>query len=162
MLCEDIPPPPPGVNTNLPATDPSQGPQTLRQRLEALHYSNRTCAGCHLRMDPLGFGLENFDAIGAYRTTDNGLPVDPRGDLDGQSFKSARELAHLIRQHPEVGACLARMTYRYATGHLETDGETETLLSLANAFEANGFRFQELAVAIVTSDGFRSAAAVTP
>lgn len=156
VLCQEIPPPPPGVNTTLPATDPGT-PQTLRQRLESLHLQDRTCAGCHLRMDPLGFGLENFDAIGAYRTTENGLPIDPRGTLDGNKFNSARELAALVRDHPSLTQCLARRVYRYATGHLEGDAELPAVNAIARAFEGSGFRFQELIVALVTNDGFRYA-----
>lgn len=159
MLCQEIPPPPPGVQTTLPEPPAATGPQTLRQRLESLHYANPTCASCHLRMDPVGFGLESFDAIGAFRTTDNGLPVDATGEIDGKTFKNARELAALVRDHAALGPCLARMTYRYATGHLETDGERATLVALAKVLEDGGYRFQELAVAIVTSDGFRFAAA---
>lgn len=159
LLCQEIPPPPPGVDTTIPEAQAHEERQTLRQRLETLHHENPTCAGCHLRMDPLGFALESFDAIGAYRTTDNGLPVDPRGELDGKTFKSARELSTILRDHEALGPCLSRMAYRYATGHLETTGETATLVELAKALTDNGYRFRELVLAIVTSDGFRFAAA---
>lgn len=157
LLCQEIPPPPPGVVTELPEPEPGAPPQTLRQRLETLHLKNASCAGCHLRMDPIGFGLEGFDAIGAYRTTDNGLPVDTRSNLDGRDFRNAKELSRLLKDHPELGPCLARMTYRFATGHLETAGELIILRDLAPAFAQSGFRFQSLIRAIVTSDGFRYA-----
>lgn len=155
LLCQPIEPPPPGVTTTLPDADPAQGPRTLRQRLEALHLTNPVCARCHGRMDPLGFGLENFDAIGAYRTTDNGLPIDPRGTLDGAPFRNARELSLALKDHPDLAGCMSRMAYRYATAHLETDGEARVLSDLTDAFERSGFRFRELVVALVTSDGFR-------
>jgi hypothetical protein len=159
VLCEEVPPPPEGIDTSLPEPDPNAGPQTLRQRLEALHYQNTVCATCHLKMDPLGFAFENFDAVGAYRTTDNGIAVDPTGQLEnGSRFRSARELSGLLRDEPGVAACISAMAYRFASGHLETDGEKATLKSLTETFQANGFRFQELVVAIVTSDGFRYAA----
>jgi hypothetical protein len=158
LLCQEIPPPPPGVTTTLPEPDPNAGPQTLRQRLETLHLANPTCAACHNRMDPVGFGFESFDAIGAYRTTDNGLPVDPTGDLDGQRFRSTRELAELVARHENLGPCLSRMAYRYASAHLETDGETQTIEDVSTAFATSGYRFKDLVVAIATSDGFRLAA----
>lgn len=158
LLCQEIPPPPPGVTTTLPEPDPNVGPETLRQRLERLHLAEPSCAGCHSLMDPIGFALESFDPIGAYRTTENGLPVDTRGYLDGEAFKDAKQLAGLLRERTEVAACLSRMTYRYATGHLETGGETRVLRSLSEAFAGSGFSFQELVMAVVTSDGFRFAA----
>ena len=81
LMCLTIPPPPPGVNTAV-VDQPTNVPMTRRQRLE-VHMTNDACAACHKFMDPLGFPLENFDAIGKYRTTDNGLPVDPTGTFDG-------------------------------------------------------------------------------
>jgi hypothetical protein len=158
VLCQDIPPPPPGVTTELPEPDPNQGPETLRQRLERLHLGNTTCAGCHNLMDPIGFAFENFDPVGAYRTTENGLPIDPRGALDGAPFAGARSLSELLAENPRVADCLARMAYRYASGHLETRGETRVLKQLAEVFRANGFKLSELVVALVSSDGFRYAA----
>lgn len=157
LLCQDIPPPPPNVNPNVPEPPANSGPQTFRQRLESLHLANPTCAGCHSLMDPLGFGLEGFDAIGAYRTTDNGLPVNASGTLDGQRFRDASELAQLIAGHRDLGACLAKMTYRHATGHKETVGETVTLRGVTEPFVAANFNFDALVVAITTSDGFRYA-----
>lgn len=157
VLCQDIPPPPAGVITELPDPDPNVGPQTLRQRLETLHLGNSTCAGCHILMDPIGFGFETFDPIGAYRTTDNGLPVDPSGAIDGQAFVGARALSTLLAEQPGVADCLSRMAYRYATGQLETPGETRVLLKLAAAFRGGGYRLSELVVALVASDGFRYA-----
>jgi uncharacterized protein DUF1592/uncharacterized protein DUF1588/uncharacterized protein DUF1595/uncharacterized protein DUF1585/uncharacterized protein DUF1587 len=156
LLCQEIPPPPPGVNTTLP-DDSSMGPETLRQKIERLHLRNPTCAGCHSRMDPLGFGLENFDAIGAYRTTDNGLPIDSSGMIDGKSFGNARELAAILHDEPDVAVCMSRMAYRWAAGHRETDGEAPAVDALARAFASSGYDFKEMAVALVTSDGFRFA-----
>lgn len=158
LLCQDVPPPPPGVNTTVPGDDPNTGPETLRQRLERLHLAAPQCAGCHQAMDPIGFGLEGFDAIGAYRTTDNGLAVDTTGALGGESFRDARGLATLLRDRVEVAACISRLTYRYATGHLETPGESRAIAALADEFASSGYSFRELVVHVVKSDGFRLAA----
>jgi hypothetical protein len=157
LLCQDIPPPPANVNPTVPEAPVNSGPQTFRQRLEALHLSNPTCAGCHQLMDPLGFGLEGFDAIGAYRTTDNGLPINASGTLDGRAFKNAAELAEVLADHRDLGACLAKVTYRHATGHKETTGETRTLRAVTAPFVESGYQFDALVVAIATSDGFRYA-----
>jgi len=157
LLCQEIEPPPAGLITELPEVDPNAPPQTLRQRLETLHLAVQPCSGCHSRMDPLGFGFEAFDAIGAYRTTDNGLPVDASGSFDGQAFRNARELASRVKASPAVSSCLVKMAYRYASGHRETDGERRTLRALDESLAAANYRFQDFVVALVTSDGFRMA-----
>jgi hypothetical protein len=156
LLCQDIPPPPPNVTTTLPP--PTTMPRTLRQRLEE-HRVNPTCAGCHALMDPIGFGLEHFDSLGQYRTTDHGLPVDASGEIDGMRFRNARELGAILRGHPRSGACLTRQVYRYATSHVDSDGEAVVLRDLAEAFTQGGHHFQSLVVGVVTSDGFRYASA---
>ena len=99
ILGSKVPPPPPGV----PALDDSVTDQaaTLRERLE-LHRQNPECAACHDRMDPLGFGLENFDALGRWRETDQGQPIDARGTLpSGQSFVGPQELKQVVLQRTE-------------------------------------------------------------
>jgi len=153
LLCQEIPPPPPGVLTSIPE---STGPRTLRQRLSQ-HVTDSTCAGCHNLMDPIGFGLEHFDALGVYRTTDNGLPVDATGEVDGVSFRNARGLATALRNHPRVGPCVSRQLFRYATAHKETDAEAAGLRALATQFQTDGHRLRALVVALVASDGFRYA-----
>lgn len=153
LLCQEIPPPPPGVVTSIPE---SSGPTTLRQRL-GQHVSDPTCAGCHNLMDPIGFGLEHFDALGVYRTTDNGLPIDATGEVDGVSFRNARGLATALRNHPRVGPCVSRQLFRYATAHKETEAEAAGLRDLATQFQRDGYRLQALVRALVTSDGFRYA-----
>lgn len=155
LLCQDIPPPPPGVDTTVPEGDGT--PMTLRQRLETLHHANPTCATCHLQMDPLGFALEHFDPIGQYRTDDEGLPIDVRTEVDGAPVDGASELGLVLADNPEVGACVARRLYRFAVGHLETEGEEAAIVALARRFETSGYRFKELLIEVVLSDGFRLA-----
>src|SRR5262249_36632246 len=79
-LCAARSPPPPGVNFTLPST--ITGPQTTRQMFENGHEQG-ACAGCHKQIDGIGFGFESYDAIGKWRTTDNGLPVDHTGTVTG-------------------------------------------------------------------------------
>ncbi len=151
LLCQEIPPPPASVNTSFPP-DPPNVRRTRRQALEE-HRKNPACAGCHTLMDPVGYGLENFDGIGAYRTTDNGLPIDPGGELDGRPFGNAGELAAALRDHPDLGRCTVRELYRQLLGHEETEGELPLLLSL----EKGGRRLAPLVARIISSDGFRYA-----
>jgi hypothetical protein len=154
LLCGFIPPPPVDVNTALPA--PSMERRTLRERLQ-LHLSGEACAGCHVRMDPLGLGLEPFDAMGRFRRVDNGVPIDSSGRLDGMDFRDFLELTRRLREHPDAGPCMVTHLYRYATGHVETDPELGELDRLSAVAETHGQRLREILYAIATSEGFRRA-----
>ena len=113
-MCPTIPPPPPGVNTAA-VDQPTAMPMTKRQRLE-MHRSAAACAGCHGLMDPLGLPLESFDAIGKYRTTDNGLPVDPTSTSTAQPVADARGLGVAASQSVAVAQCLVRKYYALRRG----------------------------------------------
>ena len=108
LLCSEPPPPPPGVE-GLPDGDMSSG--TLRDRLE-LHRADPACASCHNLMDPLGLGLEHYDAIGRYRTEDDGFAVDASGQLiDGETFTNAREMAALIQDDARFDHCVVEKLF---------------------------------------------------
>jgi hypothetical protein len=92
------PPPPPSMVKVLPADDRPKDNQTFRQRLEA-HRKDPGCAGCHAKLDPLGFGLESFDPIGRLRTEIGGKPVDAAGELTtGETFNGPAELKKILRE----------------------------------------------------------------
>jgi hypothetical protein len=152
LMCLTIPPPPPGVNTAV-VDQPTNVPMTRRQKLVA-HMTVPSCAACHQYMDPLGFPLENFDAIGKYRTTDNGLPVDPSGNFDGVPVADANALGVAAGQSVAVAQCLVRKYYPYAVGHEERDVDGSVLNTLATAFKASGFKMRDLILALVTNDAF--------
>jgi hypothetical protein len=128
--------------------------KTTRQKLEA-HRSVATCAACHSVMDPLGLGLENFDGIGAFRSTQAGLPIDASGDLDGVAFQDARSLGVALKNHPKLGECASRSIFRYAVGHIEVTSEEPVILALSQAFGQGNYRFRALLAAVVQSGGFR-------
>lgn len=157
LLCQGVPPPPPGVDTTIKPD--SSGAKTLRQVLET-HLLNPTCAACHSLMDPIGFGLENFDAVGAYRTTDNGLPIDATGALpDGQKFNGALELAQLLAKDPGFARCLTSKLYVYALGRgVVTDDpkhlDESSLAAITTQFAAQGLKFRDLALSVVQSPTF--------
>jgi hypothetical protein len=157
LLCQDVPPPPPGVDTTIPAFDPSQ-PTTLRQRLEA-HRDSPQCVTCHAMMDPIGFAFEHFDAIGAWRDSEQGLPIDTATDLDGQPVADAASMGAVVAALPEVGACIARRFYQHATAHLDKPGDQAAVAALVDGFVASNFDFRQLIVAMVVNDGFRYASA---
>ena len=150
LLCLPIPPPPPNIDTTIEAAAPGQ---TLREKL-SVHMENDGCSGCHRLMDPIGFGFENFDALGRYRTEDNGAPVDATGDLDGANFEHAGELSGLVATHDALSSCIVRKVYRHALGHVESHEEEVLIDTLEADWAADGYPFRDLLEAIVTSDGF--------
>lgn len=156
LLCQDIPPPPPGVNTQFPAFDPGE-PMTKKQYLEEIHHkASEGCDTCHALMDPLGYAMESYDGIGRFRTKDeNGLPIDPSGELaDLGSFADARALGQLMHDEPRAMKCIVSNLLRQAMGHKEIASERPAITAIQDAFEASGFKLQEALVEIVASPAF--------
>ena len=171
LLCQHVPPPPPNINTTLP--DPTEDkPQTRRQRLAA-HVENAACASCHKLMDPIGFGLENFDGIGRWRdkelilivAAENNrtppkrfeLPLETGGEIAGipkSQFSDARQLGVILSESPVCQECIVRQLFRYAYGRPEAAADQETIRELFVAFRDSGFRFKELLIGLVRSPEF--------
>jgi hypothetical protein len=153
VLCETVPPPPDNVDIDL---TPKEGepPKTLRERLEE-HRENPTCAACHSYIDPPGFLFENFDSVGAYRTEENGYPIDATGDLDGKPLTNARDLAMALANDTRVGRCIVTQLYRHAHGRLDDPDEKSALREISERFAQSSYRFRELLVAMVTHASFR-------
>jgi hypothetical protein len=152
ILCIDIPPPPAGVEGML---DTPGQTGTLRERLAA-HRANPECASCHDYLDPIGLGLEHFDAIGAWRTVDEGQAIDASGQFpDGRSFDGAAEMAALVKADPNTPRCLAERLLIYALGRGLEDADEAHLDAISAAFQSNGRTLESLIVAIVQSEPFR-------
>lgn len=151
FLCAAIPPPPANLNTAIP--DASEANPTLRDRVRE-HLSVPSCKSCHLLMDPIGLGFENFDGIGRYRTIENGARIDATGVFDQSFYADARGLGRILRDHPDVPACLVRTMYRYATGHVEITSESAAIRALEESFVASGHDVLDLMRAVATSPGF--------
>jgi hypothetical protein len=151
LLCQDLPLAPPA---NLAIPPAPTGRMTARQRLE-MHAQNPTCASCHSHTDPVGLSLEHFDAIGAYRDTDNGLAIDDTGKLDDASFQGLLGLAAVLRDHPALGPCLIQSFYHVSIGRVSNDFDKETFRALVDGFQTGGARIAPLLAAIAASDGFR-------
>ena len=130
---------------------------TRRDRLEQ-HRENPTCAGCHALMDPLGLPLEAFDAIGKFRTTDHGLPLDTSGEFNGKPVADARGLGNVMAQDEALMGCLTHKYYSYAVGHVERAEDQSVVESLSAAFKASGYQLRDLIVQTATSDAFSSVA----
>ncbi|HEX5660038.1 MAG TPA: DUF1592 domain-containing protein [Polyangiales bacterium] len=166
VLCQVLPDPPPDVNTTPP--NPESG-ATIREGL-AVHQQVASCAGCHKRIDGIGLGFEQFDAIGAYRTTENGKPVDSSGevvqggsDINGK-FGSSMELVQKLAGSSEVKECVATQWLRFALGRVESDADQCTLDKLFKDFAGSDHDIRVLLESIVLSDAFRNkrVAAVSP
>jgi Protein of unknown function (DUF1588)/Protein of unknown function (DUF1585) len=156
------PPSPPPANVAA-LRDPSSEPaSTLRHQLEQ-HRANPACAGCHARMDTLGFGLENFDAIGRWRSRDEAFPVDSTGTLpDGSTFSNTEEFAAILAQHPEAFArCLTEKLMTFALGRGLDSQDRAAAAHISQATAKTGYRFSDLILGVVTSRTFQSAGGKT-
>ena len=155
IRCEGIDDPPPGQSLEIPT---SEEPMTLRERLETLHQANPSCNACHARLDPMGFPFEGFDPMGRSRSTDNGLPVDTEVELDGVTIEDAAALGAYLAESRSVGRCIGRRFQRYATGHRESIAERVGMAEVERAFDAGGFRLEDLVTLVALSPVFRTAA----
>jgi hypothetical protein len=147
-------PPPPGV----PELKESgaAAPTTLRERMEA-HRANAVCAGCHKVMDPIGFSLENFDAIGRWRTSDEGAKIDPKGVLyNGMNVSGPQDLRAMLTARPEnfAGVAVERLL-TYALGRGLDYNDMPAVRKIVNEAAPKNFRFSALILGIVDSPGFQ-------
>ncbi len=153
LMCAAPPPPPPNVEALAPPVNPTD---TLRQQLEA-HRKVAVCASCHNLMDPLGFGLENYDAVGAWRTLDRGAPIDSTGALpDGSKFNGARELSLLLKNDPRFPNCMAEKLFTYAMGRGVRPEDRCALSHLSDAVVSSGGHLADLVLELARSETFTS------
>lgn len=165
LLCSAPPPPPPDVPP-APTSDSAGSPTTTRQKFEQ-HLNTPACSACHKTIDGIGFGFENYDAVGQYRTEEAGIAVDATGQLLGTldadgPFTGAVELGQRLAQSKQTQACVARYWYRYAFGLSNADVDACSLYPVVRDFEARGRDLPELVLAIVRSNSFRTRKAVSP
>ena len=154
FLNAPVPPPPP----NIPALDEAKigTSMSLRQQMEQ-HRSNSICASCHARMDPIGFGLENFDAIGRWRTQDGKFPIDASGVLpDGKSFTGPEELKGILMENQAAFTkCLTEKMLIYALGRGVETYDRPTVKAVASQIEKNNYKFSSLVLGIIESLPFQ-------
>jgi hypothetical protein len=145
------PPPPP---QNVPALDEASVGQgaSLREQMEA-HRADPGCASCHTRMDALGFGLENYDAIGKWRNEDGAFPVDSSGVLpSGESFETPKELSNILQQQlPVFARNVTEKMLTYALGRGLEPFDRATVNELMTGLEKDDYRFQTLIHEVVQS-----------
>ena len=150
------PPPPPPDAGGLPAEDAPKNGLTFRQRLEE-HRKKPQCSGCHARMDPLGFGLENFDAIGRWRTKIGGEPVDATGVMStGEKFTGPAELKRLLLERKdEFAHNLTERMLSYALGRGVEFYDSPTIKTITERLKADGYRSSTLVMEIAQSYPFQ-------
>jgi hypothetical protein len=161
LLCQKVPPPPPNVNFNLVQDTHNPLYRTARDRLTA-HRDNPSCAGCHSIMDPTGLAMENFDAIGAYRTQENSAAIDASGTFEGKPYKDLIGLEQILHDSPTVSNCLVERAYEYGVGRPLSAGEHDWIKYLDQGFAADGYEFSALMRRIATSNAFQTVSADTP
>jgi Protein of unknown function (DUF1592)/Protein of unknown function (DUF1588)/Protein of unknown function (DUF1587)/Protein of unknown function (DUF1585)/Protein of unknown function (DUF1595) len=172
FLCQHVPDPPPGVNTNLPEITEDK-PQTNRDRMSE-HATNPTCKTCHSLIDPIGFGLEKFDAVGARRDKFSLLFGAPRGEapadarrvppktvnleidsagfvagIPDSKFSSPAELGAVLAKSAQCQECVAKQYFRYTTGRMETPADRPVIRKMLEDFRGSQFKFKELMMSLV-------------
>lgn len=165
FLCQQVPQPPPGVNANLPVPTADK-PMTNRERL-GVHLSNPSCASCHTLIDPIGFGFEKFDGVGArremakvdiptYNRRDANrtveLAIDSSGYVTGiqkSDFSSPKSLGDVLSANRQCQECVVKQLFRYSMGRHENTTDRFVIEHAFDDFKQSGFRFQELLLSLV-------------
>jgi Protein of unknown function (DUF1592)/Protein of unknown function (DUF1588)/Protein of unknown function (DUF1585)/Protein of unknown function (DUF1587)/Protein of unknown function (DUF1595)/Ca-dependent carbohydrate-binding module xylan-binding/Planctomycete cytochrome C len=155
LLGTPPPPPPPNVPT-LQGDQKALTAATVRLHMEQ-HRAKASCAVCHSKLDPLGFGLENFDAVGGWRDQDGGAAVDSSGKLpSGESFRGPGELKTILKAHTgQFTRCLTEKMLTYALGRGLEEHDRCTVDQVVKSLQADKYRFSTLILAIVKSDPFQ-------
>ncbi|RPI50883.1 MAG: DUF1592 domain-containing protein, partial [Acidobacteria bacterium] len=170
LLCQVVPNPPPGVNTNLPEPTTADAVRAKRERMLE-HVENQSCSGCHRLMDPIGFGLEKYDAIGAWRDKEMielsgegarrakpvSVDINATGEIAGlpsSTFGDSRALGRVLASSPICQDCVVKQMFRYAFGRPETPSDRPTVNAAAATFRDSGFKFKEMLISFVRSSQF--------
>jgi hypothetical protein len=157
FLCHELPSPPPEVDVSPPKANPSL---TTAERY-AQHSKDPYCAGCHVLMDPIGLGFENYDAIGAFRSEENGKPVTAAGEIHASAdadgpFTGLLELTQRLSESREVHDCVADQVFAYSVGRGSKFPEDVcSIESVRQDFSGSGGNLKEILLAVIASDGFR-------
>lgn len=155
LMCQALPPPPPGLSIVDPPPDPKR---TTRERF-AQHSVSPACAGCHTLIDPLGFGLETYDALGKFRESENGKPVDSAGMLTGTPdadgpYKGGVELAKKLASSSTTAGCAAIQATRWAFGRMESESDRMIAQAIADRLGKGNMNLRDLVIGITKTESF--------
>jgi hypothetical protein len=168
FLCQPIPPPPPGVNTNLPPPAANQSTRALYEAHVDYSNTNRMCPGCHTFIDKIGFGFEHYDGIGKYRTMDNGVTVDSSGVVvsppngGDKTFNGIAELATYLAANDDVNHCLVRYWSYYAYGNASWDQDACTYAAVHTEAAASSFTLKSVLMGVIHAPHFTRRAGDQP
>lgn len=165
LLCDEVSPPPDNVNISVP---PPAAGTTARDRFSA-HQTEPSCANCHSAMDPLGYPMESYDALGSFRTTDGGATMDLSGeflytkDIDGP-FVGTQQMTEILASSDQVEDCVAEQWFKFAVGRGVEAGDACSLVPLQDAFNQSGANLVDLLVDTTQTEAFlyRRTSEVTP
>jgi hypothetical protein len=155
FLCQPVPPAPANVNFTIVQDIHDPVHRTARQRLAA-HADDPSCSGCHKITDPIGLSMENYDAVGAWRTHENDTLIDASGSFEGHGYRNLLELQNLLHGSSAVPACLVQRTFEYGVGRQLTDSEGAWLDYASTGFAADSYQFPALLRRIATSRAFQA------
>jgi hypothetical protein len=167
LFCQTISKPPVDLKVNTDMPPEGSDPNACKLERYAM-WKTEGCKLCHAGMDPVGFGLENFDSAGRYRTHEPDrpdCPIDGKGNLEGiGSFTGPSELADLMLQNENLETCVATQLYRFAAGRYSLDSEdTDSVKRLVTRASGSGeLSFYDLMLELVTADPFRHRREETP
>ena len=155
VACEKLPPPP----NNIPELEPPDLNKPSRERYEQ-HSKEEPCRSCHVLTDPIGFGLQHYDAIGQYRLMEGIHPIDASGmvqGLDGAdaTFEGAQGLAHVLADSEAVRKCVARQLFRFGFARRETLADIPSFDAAYAAYAEADYNLREFIVALTTTRSFR-------
>ena len=159
LLCMDVPSPPPAAVAQIADNPIETGDTsvTTRQKFEQ-HVTDASCRACHLQFDPIGFGLENFDGIGRFRTTENGLPVDSSGELFGTdvdgAFEGVVELSQRLAQSEMFADCMVEHYFRFAMARPPQVADQCVIDDWSRAFREGGETLRDLVLTSVADPTF--------
>lgn len=161
LLCQEVPSPPPNVNFSIVQNTDDPQFKTARQRLSA-HQNDPVCAGCHRITDPIGLSMENYDAIGQYRITENGATIDASGEFEGKSYRQVLELSAYLHDSPDAPSCIVQRAFEYGAGRQAGAGDDQWLAYSSQRFAEDKYQFPALMRTIASSVAFRALAASQP
>lgn len=161
LLCQPVPAPPPNVSFNIVQDDSNPLYKTARDRLLA-HQENPACSGCHALTDPIGLSLENYDAIGSYRTHEKTALIDASGTFDGKPYLGLGGLSKLLHDSPDIPGCVVQRAFEYGVGRAAAGSDAAWLEYAISQFVADRYQFPELMRRIAMSNALAATAVDTP
>lgn len=161
FMCEPVPVPPANVNFSIVQNTNDPLHRTARDRLK-LHSEDPSCSSCHKITDPIGLSMENYDAIGAFRTHENGALIDAGGQIDGRGYQNLLGLTSILHENVSVASCVVQRAYEYGVGRTLSDDENRWLDYAIGRFAQDGYQYPMLMRRIATSHVFQSVGGQPP